>query len=281
VEKAKSLLRLTRPINSLMVGLAVLVGTLATGGLKAIGKPGELLLAALTGFSLSAAAMAVNDYCDREIDAVNEPQRPIPSGKVTPQEALALTAITSTIGLGASAAINPQALGVALIAWILLISYSTWGKKRGLLGNLMVSGGVALPFVYGGVLSGRMTASLSFALVAFLVNTGREITKGIVDVEGDAKHGVNTLAVNLGPHQAAKAAAALYLTGVASSILPWSIGAVSYLYLPFTLLTDLGLILLSMRLVQDPSRDTSRTVKNQVLILMALGLLGFALGSLS
>ena len=93
-----SLLKLMRPVNALMMGFAVLVGAALAGGLTPASWRG-LLLGFATGFLMTASAMALNDYCDREIDAVNQPDRPIPSGEVKPREALALMALLSLLAL--------------------------------------------------------------------------------------------------------------------------------------------------------------------------------------
>ena len=106
-----------------------------------------------------------------------------------------------------------------------MMLYSMWGKKTGLLGNIMVSTCIALPFIYGGLLSGKIWRSLSFSLIAFLSNIGREITKGIVDVAGDESAGVNTVAVFYGADRAANLATIFFLSAVVLSIIPVRSGA--------------------------------------------------------
>jgi len=263
-----------------MLGLAIIVGAAITGGAGILGEPLPLLYAFITGWSLTGASMAVNDYYDREIDAVNEPGRPIPSGRVTPGEALSLTGALSLLGLAASYLVSYQALAVACFSWVVMMAYSAWGKRTGFPGNLMVSTCIALPFVYGGVLTGSLTVSLYFSLMAFLSNTGREVAKGIVDVEGDRSAGVRTVAVSGGAETASKVAAAFFAAAAASSVVPVFLGLVSLWYVPFVAVTDLGLVHGSVSLVRDPSRENSRRVKNRVLYLMLVGLAGFAAGSL-
>ncbi|MFH2112684.1 MAG: geranylgeranylglycerol-phosphate geranylgeranyltransferase [Candidatus Bathyarchaeota archaeon] len=278
--KAGSLLEITRPVNSVMLGLAIIVGAAITGGAGILGEPLPLLYAFITGWSLTGASMAVNDYYDRDIDAVNEPGRPIPSGRVTPSEALSLTGVLSLTGLTASYLVSHQAFAVAGFSWVVMMMYSAWGKRTGFLGNLMVSTCIALPFVYGGVLTGNLTVSLSFSLMAFLSNTGREVAKGIVDVEGDRSAGVRTVAVSRGAGTASRVAAAFFVAAAASSVVPLYLGLVSLWYTPFVAATDLGLVHGAMSLSSDPSRENSRRVKNRVLYLMLVGLVGFAAGSL-
>lgn len=273
-------LEIMRPINSLMVGVAIIVGAAITGGMNILEDITIPVLSFITGFTISGASMAINDYYDREIDAINEPKRPIPSGRISPEGAVIFTALLSFIGLASSWLISIGAFAVALFAWIMMIAYSMWGKKTGFLGNLMVSTCIALPFIYGGLLSGRIISSLSFSTLAFLSNTGREVTKGIADIQGDKAAGVGTVAVRYGASRAADIATIFFLAAVASSVVPVYLSLVSYWYIPFVLVTDAGLIMSSYHIVMDPSRKTSLRVKTRILYLMLVGLAGFAAGSL-
>ena len=90
--KLSAFLRLIRPVNCVMMGFAVIVGA------SLVSYPNfstNLLLGFITSFTLTAASMAINDYYDRDIDAINEPQRPIPSGAISPREALFLAVVSS------------------------------------------------------------------------------------------------------------------------------------------------------------------------------------------
>ena len=275
-------LRLIRPVNSVMVGFAVIVGAVIGGGVSVLSSPIDMFLAFVTGFTLSGSAMAVNDYYDREIDAMNEPGRPIPSGAVKPGEALAIFLVLGAVGLASSWKTGIGSLVVALLAWLVGVAYSTVGKKTGFLGNLMVSSCVALPFIYGGVMTGlaALRTSSIFALIAFISNTGREVTKGIVDIEGDRSSGVMTVAVSRGPVDAAWVSALCYVAAVVVSLAPSYLGLVSFWYIPFVAITDIGLLSLSFSLIRNPSRENSRSVKNGVRLMMLIGLVGFLAGSL-
>jgi geranylgeranylglycerol-phosphate geranylgeranyltransferase len=279
--KAGGLARIIRPINSMMVGFAVLVGAAIGGGSLLISSTLELILAFLTGFLLSGSAMAVNDYYDKEIDSINEPTRPIPSGEVAPSEALVISLVLSALGLATAYLTSLRNFMIASLAWVAMMAYSTVGKRTGLPGNLIVSTCIALPFIYGGVIAEEgFGPSLLFALIAFLSNTGREVTKGIVDIEGDNAAGINTVAVYAGAKVASWVSVVCYASAVAVSMLPVWLGLVSLWYLPFVALTDAGLLYLSVSLLLEPSRENSRRVKNRVLPLMLVGLVGFLLGSL-
>lgn len=278
--KPLSLLRLLRPINALMMGLAVLVGAALAGGLRPPSWRG-LLMGFATGFLMTGGAMALNDYCDREIDAVNRPDRPIPSGEVRPWEALALMAVLSLLGLLLAWRTSPGCLLLAAFSWLIMTLYSTVGKATGLLGNLMVSACVSIPFLYGALASGvgLPPRSLLFAFMAFLSNTGREVTKGIADVEGDGRRGIRTIAVSRGLRAAAWVSSLFLLSATLLSPLPILWGLVSTWYMPPVALTDVMLLYASYSLLNRPTRENSLRVKGVILASMALGLLGFLLGS--
>jgi geranylgeranylglycerol-phosphate geranylgeranyltransferase len=266
-----------------MMGFAVLVGAaLATKGITTIVDKWESsLYGVITGFMLTAASMGMNDYYDRDIDAVNEPKRPIPSGLVKPREALVFAAILTGIGLIAALLTSISCFVTAVIAWIVFVAYTTVGKRSGLPGNFLVSICVAIPLVYGSIVATdavQLNVWL-FALIAFLSNTGREITKGIVDIEGDRSRNVKTLAVRFGEKKAAAAAVAFYLLAVLLTPAPWFLNLVSIWFIPLAMVTDLGLVASSVLLLRDSSRDNARRIKNMVLYWLALGLLAFIAGA--
>jgi geranylgeranylglycerol-phosphate geranylgeranyltransferase len=273
-------LNILRPVNSVMMGVGILVGVVIAGGFRSSIPLEYLALAFVTGFTLTGSAMVINDYFDREIDAVNEPRRPIPSGEVKPNEAVAYSLLLSAVGLTAAYLTSLPSLAIAVFSWLIMMVYSAWGKRTGFPGNLMVSTCIALSFIYGGVIAGNVSTSLLFSALAFLSNTGREITKGIVDTEGDGARGVKTIAVAYGVDKAAYLASAFYLIAVAASTLPLLLSLVSLWYLPFVAVTDAGLIYGTLTLLRDHSRESSRRVKKQVLYWMLFGLLAFAAGTL-
>ena len=276
--KLMGFLRLTRPLNCLMMGFAVIVGASLVSTLN---FTTNLLLGFVTAFSLTAASMVINDFYDREIDAINEPNRPIPRGDVSPKEALIFALVLSIIGLIAAFKTNLPSLIVAVIAWIISITYITEGKGTGLPGNFLVSATVVIPFIYGGLTVGQIeTSTLLFVAIAFLSNTGREVTKGIVDVEGDRSHKIRTIAVTYGERTAAVAAAVFSFLAVCLSPLPWLWGLVSDWFLPPVILTDIGMLVSSIMLLRNYSRKNAKRIKNLSLVWFTTGLLAFILGKM-
>ncbi|MCW4031976.1 MAG: geranylgeranylglycerol-phosphate geranylgeranyltransferase [Candidatus Bathyarchaeota archaeon] len=282
MRKIQGFLRLIRPLNCLMMGIATLIGVLLAG--QKFLNVNDLLIVSplsfMTAFTLTGASMAINDYYDREIDEINEPERPIPSGVVSPNEALIVSACLILLGLTSAYLTTFLCLIVGLISLIIFLTYSTIGKRTGLYGNFLVSACVAFPFIYGSLAISneiRLNAII-FSALAFLSNTGREITKGIVDMQGDRSKNIKTIAVKYGASVAAYAASTFYIFAVILSILPWILKQVSSLYIPPIIMTNIGFVLISILLIRDNSRSGARKVKNLALIWMFMGLLSFLSG---
>ena len=276
-------IRLIRPVNCLMMGFAVIVGAL----IVKVETPSffdiivKFIQGFLTAFTLTGASMAINDYWDRDIDKINEPNRPIPSGLVAPRESLFLAAFLISTGFVAALLTNLPCLVIAILSLIVSVFYNTKGKETGLPGNLLVSLCVSISFIYGSFLiRGRPEpAAFIFAVLAFLSNTGREVTKGIVDVQGDMAKNIRTVAVSYGEKAAAYVASFFYLLASGLSILPVLINLVSFWFLPFVLLADAGFIASCFLLIHDYSRENAKRVKNLALMWMIFGLLAFIAGS--
>jgi geranylgeranylglycerol-phosphate geranylgeranyltransferase len=282
MNKLGGFIRLIRPVNCLMMGFAVLVGAVLANTQLGSFNWLNLLFGFATGFTFCAAAMVINDYYDRKIDAINEPLRPIPSGTVKPNEALAFVGVLSLVGFVFAGFVSFLCFVVAAAALAITATYITVGKRSGLPGNFLVSICVAIPFIYGSITSiGTVGLNvLLFASMAFLSNTGREITKGIVDVKGDNAEGIKTLAVRLVEKNAAVAAVAFYIFAVALTPVTWFLGLVGIWFIPFVLVTDIGLVICSALLLVDHSREKARKIKNVVLILFLIGLIAYIFGTI-
>ena len=275
-------MRIIRPVNCLMMGFAVIVGAvIATSTVPGSFRAPNLVCGFVTGFTLTAGSMAVNDYYDREIDATNEPNRPIPSGLVKPKEAVGFAVILAVVGFAAAYVTGVFSLAVAVISWVVFTTYTTVGKRSGLPGNFLVSICVAIPFVYGSIVVTDVIATnvLIFVSMVFLSNTGREITKGIADVEGDTKQNVKTLAVRFGSGAASIAASLFNIWATLLSPIPVLLGLVSLWYVPFVSITDMGLVASSISLLKNHSRENARRIKRIVLVWFLIGLLAFLVGA--
>ncbi len=279
--KLKAILLITRPINSLMMGFAVIVGYfIASQGIFDKVNVWHLMLGFLTGSLLTASSMVLNDYFDREIDAINAPYRPIPSGLISPREAVAYALLLSVLGILFSSMINILCFIIAVISFTVSSLYNALFKRTGLLGNFMVSFCVAMPFIFGAAIIGKIESFiLIFFLMVFLSNTAREVIKGIVDIEGDRVKGIMTVAVRFGGKVASKVAFTLFLLAIMLSPLPFISGYMGYAYLALILIADIGFIYSSVKLIKNPSKYEALKAKRHILLWMFLGLMAFLFGT--
>ena len=107
-------LRLCRPLNCLMSGIAVVIAALisVSFGITSFWLP--VLLATIVAILLTATGNILNDYTDREIDKISHPDRPIPSGKIKPTSALKLAVSLIIISLILSWFINIACFLIAI-----------------------------------------------------------------------------------------------------------------------------------------------------------------------
>ena len=226
-----------RPVNSVMAALAVYIASLVAG--MPVYPDAAIIYAMLSAFVVSGAGMVINDYFDVEIDRINRPERPLPSGKISMSAAKAYATVLFAAGIALGYLINLQAFAIALTASLLLVAYAWKLKKMLLVGHVAVSALVALSFVYGAVVNGNYFPLFPLAGLAFLANMGREIYKSVDDVLGDRKHGVTSLAVKYGVNKARTAAAALLLLAIMFSFVPFGLGIFGYVYMLFAIVADM------------------------------------------
>ena len=205
---------------------------LVSGGLTLPSQAGLMVGGVLlAGPLLCGASQAVNDWFDRHVDAVNEPERPIPSGRIPGRWGLAIAILTSALSLAVAAAFGrwvlvPAALGTAL-SW----AYSAPPlrlKANGWFGNAAVAlsyeglawlAGAAV--VAGTAPDGRI---LALALLYSFGAHGIMTLNDFKSVEGDARMGVRSLPVQLGVRDAARVAClamALPQVVVVALLLAW------------------------------------------------------------
>ncbi|MEM2273717.1 MAG: UbiA family prenyltransferase [Candidatus Bathyarchaeia archaeon] len=283
MKKIIGFIKIIRPINCLMMGFAVVVGAIiSTGGNIAKESMINLAFGFITAITLTGASMAINDYYDREIDAINEPDRPIPSGLISPLESIVISIILTIIGLILAALTDPLCLSLALASWIISTSYSRTGKRTGLPGNFMVSACVSIPFIYGGICTkGFIEPNIIFSFLAFLANTGRELIKGIADIEGDRLRNIRTIAISHGPKKAAQVALAFFILAVALSPLPITLKLVSVWFIPPLIIADAGFVASAINITRKTTKENAKKTKNTILLWMLISLIAFLTGTIT
>lgn len=278
---ARGYLDLIRPVNCVMIGFAVIVGAFVSKPPSV--QPVQLALGFLTGFFVCAYSMAVNDAYDLDVDRVNRPDRPIPSGRASVGGASRLSYLMLAAGMASSVlSLNPLAVGIAAAYTFLSWLYNSRAKRTGLAGNLIVASSLAIPFIYGGAISGGSIGGsllLMMALTAFFSGVGREVVKAMADVEGDAKRNVNSIARSRGLAFASAVGAAFFLLAVATSWVPLVTGLANQLYTFGVLIPDAIFVYLAAAIVARHGPSSAYRVKQVALAGMTVGLLVFIGGA--
>jgi geranylgeranylglycerol-phosphate geranylgeranyltransferase len=202
-----------RPHNMLVAAFAVATGFHAAGGR---GVEVVAWLATLCAFATGAGNVA-NDVFDADIDRVNKPRRPLPSGRMTPRAARFLYAILScAVVLIALVTLRPELIAVVLAWQVSLFLYARWLKRAWPAGNLVVATISASALLGGAMVAGRLERGVLPAAITFAFVWCRELVKGAEDVVGDRAAGARTLAVLAGTTIAARtAAASMWLLAIA------------------------------------------------------------------
>ena len=173
----------------------------------------------LTGPLVCGASQIINDWCDREVDAINEPDRPIPSGRVHERHALQFAFLWSLIAQIWSFSLGIWVACATAVGLILAWAYSAPPlrlKQNGWWGNLSVALSYeGLAWVTGAAIAiGGDLPSSSILLIAFLYSLGAHGIMTLNDfkaIEGDLAIGIRTLPVQLGPERAARLACGVML----------------------------------------------------------------------
>ncbi|HUM72038.1 MAG TPA: geranylgeranylglycerol-phosphate geranylgeranyltransferase [Chloroflexota bacterium] len=222
----KGLFKLGRPLTSFTGGLAVLLGGYVAG----TGMWTQIALAMLATFLISMAANAWNDYLDIEIDRINQPQRPLPSGQVRPRSAWVFSVVLTVASLFIAALISWPAFAIALVSAALLYLYSWKFKSTILFGNFTIASISAMSAVFGGVAAGNVRPSLWLAAVILTAIMGREILKTLADYEGDLRQHCRTISTAWGRRPARIIFFLLAAATIVTMMLPYHFGGYRPIY---------------------------------------------------
>jgi len=277
--KFLALMRMTRPELPLSAGVCVLIGqVLALDGFPPLGRA---LTGFLLGVFLSGSAMVFNDLFDLEVDRINQPQRPLPSGLVQPREVVIFGLITALIALALAWTLNPLAFALSMVTWLLGFAYNWRVKSAGLWGNLIVATSVGMTLIMGGVSVGRLDqpALWIFALIAFLFDLGEEIAGDAMDMEGDRLRGSRSLAIRFGKRAALGVSCALFGVIILLTLLPLWLGGRSLVYWLPIAVTDLLIVFFTVRLLRAPTPRDGHQAMRGLYLSAAIGLAAFVFGA--
>lgn len=210
--------RITRPHNAVVAGFTALIGYLVATGTLILPS---LLLAAVVAL-ITAAGNVINDVYDIDIDRINRPDRPIPSGAISLSGAKIYAVALFAGGIALATLTTALCLLIALANALILILYAAWLKRTPGIGNVAVAYLTASVFLFGGAFAGieGLIQNISLAAIAFLATLAREILKDAEDVDGDAAGGARTLPMIVGIRRTGLFAFACACGAVLASLLP-------------------------------------------------------------
>ena len=252
----------TTPAKGL-VALLRLPYWLMTGGLSlltafAITKGDmNIVTIPLTFFSMAfitSAGFAINDYYDKESDAVIKPKRPIPSGALSLKQVTVIASLLFALGLIFALLINTLSFVILLVDSVLLVIYSAYVKRKsGFAANLLVGLLVGTAFLYGEATVFQTISLLSLSLYPIAFGTiGGNILRDVLSFEGDSKVGYPTLPQTIGNRSSVAVAAIFFAATAVLAPLPYFLGFFSIYYVALILVWGILLIYASIRLVTAP-----------------------------
>ncbi|ELY99902.1 prenyltransferase [Natrialba chahannaoensis JCM 10990] len=250
-ETIRGLLELTRPVNVLAASVLTFIGAFVAGGLGSYPLQTGAAVAA-TGLAVGAGN-AINDYFDREIDRINQPDRAIPRGAVSPRGALVFSIVLFAAAVGLALTLPLEALAIAGINLLALVAYTEYFKGLPGLGNALVAYLVGSTFLFGAAAVGEIGPAVVLFALAAVATLSREIIKDVEDIEGDREEGLNTLPIAIGERQSLYVATALLVVGVVASPLPYVLGYFELEYLLLVLPANAIMIVAVYESFEDPT----------------------------
>ena len=255
----RSWITILRPLNLLQATLAVVLTTAFLGEME---QTNILILLILSVITINAGGNIINDIYDLEIDRINRPDRPLPSGGMRVNQARIYLIILFAAGSLLAWSISLQTFIIAgPISIPILIAYSACFKRQPLIGNLTVSFMLGLAFIYVGSAFGNIKATLVMAVLAFGFTLIREIVKDLEDMEGDAQDKARTLPLVWGESKTLALVLLLMGVFVVLDTLPFFLGVYNHIYLWMVIMgINLPLFVFAFILWRKPNKKNySRT----------------------
>jgi len=250
-----------------------------------------IILGAIAVFLATGGGNVINDYFDHKIDAINKPERPIPSGRISLKNAhtyaFLLFIIAVILGILISYLIDNfiPAL-IVVLSSLLMYYYAHTLKKQTLIGNIVVSLLTGLCFIFAGLIIGTDINSFEIVIIsaylgffAFLMTMAREITKDMEDVDGDKIEGAKTFPIKYGLKKSSYLASILVILACILSPILYLNGIFSIYYLIFLLLAIITFLYGAYTILKDQSSKSCKKASKYVKIGMIIIFIAFAIGS--
>ncbi len=275
-------IEILRPGNAIMSAIVIILVAIID---RSFNMP--IILAMLAVFFETAAGNVINDYFDYNIDLVNKPERPIPSGRISLKNgrnyAYLLFALGTVCGFMISFITNNWIpFMIVLLADVVLYLYAYKLKSTPLLGNLAVGFMTGFGFVFGGFTLNNpniIITSIYLGFFAFVMTTARELVKDIEDVEGDKLEGARTLPILYGERTTAILAAILIIIDCALCPLLYHINIFGIYYLAIIAIAVILFLYSAVLILKNQEKATAKKVSKYLKIGMLIAFVSFIFGS--
>jgi len=268
---ARGLIALLRlPYWMMTGGLSLITAFAITKSLLPIDT---ILLIFFSMACITSAGFSINDYYDRESDAVIKPKRPIPSGALSLKQVIAVSGFLFTVGLALAFLINWLSFLILLVDCILLVIYSAFIKRKsGLAANVLVGLLVGTAFLYGEATVNQTISLISLSLYPICFGTiGGNILRDILSFEGDSKIGYPTLPKQIGNKGSIQIAAFFFIVTAILAPLPFFFQFFTIYYLSLIALWGILLVYSSIRLLtSQPTVENVRKYERIITMSMML-----------
>ncbi|MBQ2635638.1 MAG: UbiA family prenyltransferase [Methanobrevibacter sp.] len=275
-------IEILRPGNALMGAISIILVALID---KTLSIP--VILAMIAVFFETAAGNVINDYFDYNIDLINKPERPIPSGRISLKNgrnyAYFLFLAGTICGFLISYLTNNWIpFIIVLIADIILYLYAYKLKSTPLIGNLAVGFMTGFGFVFGGYTINNpniVMISLYLGFFAFVMTTARELAKDIEDIEGDKSDGARTLPILIGAKIPAILSAILIIVDSALCPILYFNHIFGFYYLVVIAIAVVLFLYSAFLIIKSQDRETASKVSKYLKIGMLIAFVAFVAGS--
>jgi geranylgeranylglycerol-phosphate geranylgeranyltransferase len=274
---------LVRLHNCVLAGIAVLVGMIVAVASKDIVFH-QAAFAFAVAVLICGGGNATNDYYDREIDRINRPERPIPSGRLKSRDALLIGGGLFILGVLLSILLDVPCIVLAVVNSIVLAFYAAHLKRLGLAGNLIVGYLVGSTFLFGGLAAKnapKLQALGILSAMAAVSTVGRELIKDIEDMNGDSKIGLKTFPLSHGPRAAAALAIVFIVAAIALSPVPYLLDLFGRFYLTPVMISVLIFVGAAIIVARDQSPEVAGRASLACKVGMGIGLVAFLVGAIA
>ena len=269
---------LLRPLNIITSGLAMIISSAILDGFY---DTRILMLTVSIVMLFTAAANALNDAMDYEIDLVNKPLRPIPLGVVTIKNSLIISFILFSLGSVLCLQLSDSAIIICVfIAMPMMIFYSISLKSKYFIGNIAVALILGMSFLFSGAAYGNISMMWTPMLLAFSLTFVREMVKDVSDIIGDQNQGLKTYPIINGVHKSARLIVVLCVLVGLGSLYPYLSGDYGKNYIISLIIgVEIPLMVVIFLLTKIPSISSATISASILKFSTIMGLFSIYLGA--